>query len=695
MAATGPNLGLRPRVAEYAERTRRLFGPQTSSGARERRDILVLLFAVSLVAAPHLEHLPWWATSLLLLMLVWRAFLTVTQQPLPGRFLMVPLLAGAAAGVYLQYGTLLGQQAGVTFLLLLMTLKLLEMRARRDIFVVIFLCFFILLTQFMYSQGPAVALMTLLALGALFFVLVSVNLDEADLPAARKMKMVAWTMVKAIPLTLVLFLLFPRVSGPLWGTPDDAGQGNTGLSNSMTPGSIGKLIESREIAFRAKFEADPPGPEQLYWRGPVFGQFNGRTWGPLQRRLVDPAPLMIEAERGSLVEYTVTLEAHKRDWLFALEAPAAIPEVADYRPRLTPEMELVAGEVVHERLRYTMRSYLGFRIGRNTGPDELGEWLSLPPTFNPRTAEFAATIQRSVTTTGDDRDVRLVRAVLEHFRTGDFAYSLSPPRLGRNSVDEFLFDTKRGFCEHYSSAFVVLMRSLGVPARVVTGYQGGESNPVDGFVTVRQSDAHAWSEVWLTGRGWLRVDPTAVVAPVRSDPATEEARKGQTQGTTVFGGADWLRVWRYNWEAAQNSWNQWILSYSQERQRALVEMLGMSPRWESVALALAIIVGVLVAIMAVVAMRPHAVRDPLGATYGVLREKLERAGVRTEEHCGPRELYARSKRTLAAHDVKQARKLLSRYETMRYSRQSEGVVAADIRALRRAVRAFKPAHNPE
>ncbi len=695
MAATGPDLGLRPRAADVAARLGRLFGPQTSSGARERRDILVLLAAVSLVAAPHLEHLPWWATALLLLMLFWRAFLIVAQQPLPGRFLMVPLLAGAAVGVYLQYGTLLGQQAGVTFLLLLMTLKLLELRARRDIFVVIFLCFFILLTQFMYSQGPGIAALTLLALAALFFVLVSVNLDEADLPAARKMKMVAWTMVKAVPLTIVLFLLFPRVSGPLWGTPEDSGGGSTGLSNSMTPGSIGKLIESREIAFRAKFEGDPPGPDQLYWRGPVFGQFNGRTWSPLTKRQVDPAPLVIEADRGSLVEYTVTLEPHQRDWLFALEAPAELPRIAELQPRLSPEMELAAGELVRERLRYTMRSYLGYRVGRNSAPEELADWLSLPASFNPRTQELAATIQRRVTATGDDRDARLVRAVLDHFRTGDYGYTLSPPRLGRNSVDEFLFDTRRGFCEHYASAFVVLMRALGVPARVVTGYQGGESNPIDGFVTVRQSDAHAWAEVWLRGRGWVRVDPTAVVAPVRSDPASEAARRAQAEGTVVFGNSDWLRVWRFNWEAVQNSWNQWILSYSQERQRALVEMLGMSPRWESVALALAIIVGALVAGMALVSMRPHAVRDPLGATYRMLRDKLERAGVRTEEHCGPRELYARSKRALAKPDVKQVRKLLSRYESMRYSRQSEGVVAADVRALRRAVRAFKPAQNPE
>jgi transglutaminase-like putative cysteine protease len=401
---------------------------------------------------------------------------------------------------------------------------------------------------------------------------------------------------------------------------------------------------------------------------------------------------MPEPRGGTRMEYSVLLEPHNRNWLFALEAPAGLPEAAEFRPRLTSEMELLAGELVRDRLRYSMRSYIGFRVGRNADPSELREWLALPTGFNPRTQQFADALQQRVTATGDDRDLRLMRAALDHFRRGGYEYTLTPPRLGRNSVDEFLFDTKRGFCEHYSSAFVVLMRAVGIPARVVTGYQGGELNPIDGFVTVRQSDAHAWSEVWLKGRGWVRVDPTSAVAPVRIDRAQEEARKAALD-REVSG--DLLRVWRFNWEAMQNGWNQWVLSYSLDRQRALVGMLGLAPRWESVAAVLAVIVGVLLVAMALASMRPRAVRDPLGDTYRLLREKLERAGVRTEEHCGPRELYARTRRALPEQDARQARKLLARYESMRYSRTSEAVGAADIRALRRAVRTFKPVPSPE
>ena len=266
----------------------------------------------------------------------------------------------------------------------------------------------------------------------------------------------------------------------------------------------------------------------------------------------------------------------------------------------------------------------------------------------------------------------------------------TPPRLGRNSIDEFLFDTRQGYCEHYASAFVFLMRALDVPARVVTGYQGGELNPVDGFMTIRQSDAHAWSEVWLQGRGWVRVDPTAIVAPLRIDQGASEIARRSGIALPGASSSTWLRSIRFNWEAVQNSWNQWVLSYSQERQRDLIGLLGLTPNWESLALVLAVVVTIVLALMAVLSLRTRTERDPLGEAFRVLRDRLERAGVRTAEHLGPRALYSRSKRTLVPSDAKRARKLLSRIERMRYSRTSEDVARADIRALRRAIREFYP-----
>ncbi|MBA2549024.1 MAG: DUF3488 domain-containing transglutaminase family protein [Burkholderiaceae bacterium] len=685
-AVAAPPATLRARIARTFAPLALLFAPQVSSAARERRDMLVLLLAVTFVVVPHFEHLVWWATSIVVLLLAWRAFLTLTKKQVPSRLLMLPLLIAAAAGVYLQYRTLVGQQAGVTFLLLLMGLKLLEMRARRDIFVVIFLSFFILLTQFLNGQEIHVAVMSLLAVAALFFVLISVNLEETDLPAGRKLKMVGWTLLKAIPLTAVLFVLFPRISGPLWGTPSDMSMGSTGLSNSMAPGTISRLLESTEIAFRAKFDGAPPGNDKLYWRGPVFGTFTGRAWVPLQQRFNEAPPISIQGDARSLVSYAVTLESHNRDWLFALEAPAALPEISTFPVRMTPEMQIIAGDLVRQRVRYELRSFTRYRFNADASESERRSWLELPARSNPRTAQLADEIRSRA---GSDSE--RVDATLDFLRRGSYQYTLTPPRLGRDSIDEFLFDTRQGYCEHYASAFVFLMRALGVPARVVTGYQGGEINPVDGFVTVRQSDAHAWSEVWLAGRGWVRVDPTAIVAPMRIDQgASEIARQS---GINLPGGASsfgWLRSMRFNWEAVQNSWNQWVLSYSQERQRDLMGLLGMTPNWESLALLLAVIVTVVLAVMAAFALRTRRERDPLGDAFRLLRDRLDRAGVATAEHLGPRELYGRSKRALVPDDVKRARKLLSRVERMRYSRGSEAVARADIKTLARAIRDFRP-----
>lgn len=677
----------------------RVFGPQTSSAARERRDTLVLLAAVTLVVVPHFEHLPWWATAVVVLLLVWRIWLTITQRSLPGRFIMVPLLLAAGGAVYIQHRTLAGQEAGVTFLLLLMALKLLEMRARRDIFVVIFLSFFILLTQFLYGQGLPVAAMTVAAVIALFFVLVSVNLDEVDLPAARKLRLVGLTLAKALPLTVALFVLFPRFSGPLWGMPGESGRGKTGLSDSMSPGSISRLLDSDEIAFRVSFDNAVPGKDKLYWRGPVFGIYTGRTWLPLANRTFPAADPTVEPDRRSAVTYSVTLEPHKRDWLFALEALGRLPTLPQFEARLTSDMRLLANGLITSRMRYDATSYTSYRLDANLSPQQLQDWLALPAGFNPRTVQFAQELRDQVlpgvSTERRTQDVQLVNAVLEHFRRGGYGYTLEPPALGRNSIDEFLFDTRLGFCEHYASAFVFLMRLLEVPARVVTGYQGGEQNPVDGFMTVRQSDAHAWAEVWLQGQGWVRIDPTSVVAPVRIQGGAGEVARQAGRGSTATGtDVPWLRSLRYNWEAVENSWNQWVLTYSMERQQALVERLGLAPRLESVILLLALIMSALLAWLAFVSLRPRLVRDPLGASFQMLRERLERAGVAASASCGPRELYGRTRRALVEDDVKLARRLLSRYEQLRYGPASTSATHADVRELRRAIRAFRPRPNP-
>lgn len=689
-AANASRLSLRDARARARQLAAALVQPQMSSAARERRDLLVLLAAVALVVAPHFDHLAWWATAILVLLWFWRVWLTVTQRPAPGRFAMLPLLAAAAGAVWLEHGTLVGRDAGVTFLLLLMALKLLELRARRDVFVVIFLAFFILLTQFLFSQSLPIAALTIVAVALLFFVLTSVHLVETDLPASRKAKLVGAIVLKAIPLTVALFLLFPRVSGPLWGLPGDTTASGTGLSNAMSPGSISRLLESNAIALRARFESEPPTNEQLYWRGPVFGHFNGRTWTPLAQRTAAAPRLAIRADAASAVDYSVTLEPHQRDWLFALEVPAAAPNATELAPQLTPEAQLVSARLINERVRYAVRSYTAFALGTNETEASLRDWLQLPPGYNPRALQFAAELRRRFA--GRDGAVALVNAVLEHFRTGGYQYTLNPPLLGRHSVDEFLFDTRQGYCEHYAAAFVVLMRALDIPARVVTGYQGGEINPVDGFMTVRQSDAHAWTEVWLRERGWTRVDPTAVVAPARIARGLPELQRqtGLAPLAAGEGALRWLRSLRLNWEALQNSWNQWVLSYTPERQRALLASIGLDPDGRTLALVFAVTLSLLLGALAMLSLRHRVERDPLAEAYALLRRRLSDAGIDSAPTLAPRSLLARVDRQLTPASRDAAREILLAFERWRYSRAASSLSRAQLRSLRRAVRRFRP-----
>lgn len=674
-----------------------LLQPQVSSAARERRDLLVLLAALAFVVMPHFDHLPWWATSLLVVLWFWRTWLVVAQRPLPGRFAMLPLLLAATAAVWLEHRTLLGRDAGVTFLLMLLALKLLEMRAKRDIFVVVFLAFFILLTQFLFGQGILIAAATLIAVMLLFFVLVSVNLAETDLPARRKLSLVGLVLLKAVPLAAALFLLFPRISGPLWGMPGDAVGSRTGLSNSMTPGAIGKLMESEEIAFRALFSGPLPLNDQRYWRGPVLSLFSGRTW-TVRSPGFNAADLQLEANPQPQFDYTITQEPTQRDWLFALDLPIDMRDAAALGARLQPDGQLIANRLITERVRYSLKSATSFRYGLNETPLGLQDWLQLPAGFNPRTLELATQMRNNVPGALQSRaaDGALVQAVLQRFRQQDYRYTLEPPPLGRHSVDEFLFDTRAGFCEHYASAFVVLMRALDIPARVVTGYQGGEFNPVDGFLTVRQSDAHAWAEVWLAGQGWVRVDPTAAVAPERVQRGSRASSAAQLQGSPLFGERSFslLRALRYNWEALENGWNQWVLSYTPERQRDLLKHLGLIPDTRTLALVFAVVISVILAVLAAVSLRHRTRRDPLGELMTRMRGRLAEAGVTVAPHLGPRGLLAQVESgqapTLDVGSLDETRELAGQLERWRYSRAAAGMTRSDLRALRRRVRRYRP-----
>ena len=697
-----PSSVSRPDLRWSARIRRRLewwLQPQVSSGARDRRDVAILLVAVLIAVAPHFLHLPWWSTALTCLLWFWRAWLTIARQPPPGRIAMVPLLVTATVLVWLQHGSIIGHEAGVNLLVLLIALKLLELRTRRDLNLVVFLTFFVQITLFLYQQDLLVALLSVCTTLLLFFILLSINLAETDLTAAHKASLVLRIFAKAVPLTVTLFLLFPRLQVPLFAFAGAELGSSTGLSESMSPGSINRLVESDAVALRAQFDGSIPAPDQLYWRGPVFGRFDGRTWsGHSHRALSRIDPVLVRVDPKSAIEYTVTMEATRRNWIIALELPLVI-ESADFQYVLSDDLQPLAGASLRDRVQYRVRSYSSFVVGPLEADADLSQWLQLPPGYNPRALQFAADLRNQIVDPSDRnphaRDPALINAVLNHFRRGGYHYTLQPPVLGRDSIDEFLFETRLGFCEHYASAFVVLMRAVGIPARVVTGYQGGEVNPVDGYLTVRQSDAHAWAEVWLPGRGWKRVDPTGVVSPVRIEQGAAEL--ASQYGLSHFGRPGtllgWIGTWRMNWEAIENVWNQAVLNYSADRQRSLISQLGVAPSWRNLSIAFALTVTLVLTALAVLSLRHREVRDPLAELVAQLRARLALAGLKSPPNEGLTDLKSRLTARLGPPQVEEGAALVQALEDARYRRTGAALRPAELRQLRARVRRFRPLLN--
>jgi transglutaminase-like putative cysteine protease len=640
------------------------------------RDLAWLALSLALVTAPHVEHAPWWTSVFALCLLGWRATMTLYGLRMPARWLPVALAVFGMAGIWLEYRTLFGRDAGIALLVLFAGLKLIEMRSHRDATVVVFLCYFLIITNFLFNQSIPTALLMCLALLVMTTAQVSFNAPQRAVGADARVA--ATVLLHAIPLAALLFILFPRIQGPLWRLPQDAYAGITGLSDAMSPGTLSQLSQSDAIAFRALFAGPVPQRHHLYWRGPVFWDYDGRTWRNGSARRLSEFELAGGEARYS---YAVILEPHDRNWLFALETPQRLPP----RAVLTGDAQVISFAPVRTRLRYEMVSLAGARFADEEVPDALRRALRLPPGFNPRARELAVTWRRDA-----GSDERIVLAALRYLSEGGFEYTLVPPLLGRHAVDEFLFSTRAGFCEHFASAFVFLMRAAGLPARVVTGYQGGELNPVDGHLTVRQADAHAWAEVYVPGRSWVRVDPTAAVAPVRVDAGLGDAipQAGQVPLLLRSGIPDWVRSARNNWEALANQWNLWVLGYNTERQREFLNRLGMTDAdWKELAATLLTSIAVVLALLVAWSLRGLKRADAVQNAWIAFCAKLERRGIARAPQEGPRDFAARASQQLpeerAAIDA-----VSDLYIALRYG---PAAPANEISRLRRMVRGFSPA----
>lgn len=584
-----------------------------------RRQSLWLIAAGVMTITPLVPHLPAWLGVLTGLTFAWRLFLAWQDKPLPPRWLLVLVALIGIVGIAIHYRTPFGQNPGVALLVMLMSLKQLECRAMRDGYSVVFLGFFIVMSAFFYAQTIPAALFAALALLLLVGVLTAL---EDDLPDPRALlARSGLLLVKALPFMLLLFVLFPRVQGPLWGLPRDAHSALTGLSDSMTPGSISQLSQSDAVAFRVRFEGETPPRHQLYWRGPVLTHFDGRTWRPLRSGMHNEPPYEVDGPR---IDYELTLEPHNKHWLFALELPGELPTLADGAV-ITDDYFLISKKPVIARQRYRLSSWPEAAAGSDDPGSLLDEARQLPPRGNPRIRAIAEQWRAQ----HGDNDQAIVEAASLFLLRQGLRYTLDPPLTGENSVDDFLFETREGFCEHFSSAFVFALRAAGLPARVVTGYQGGEINPVDNFLVVHQYDAHAWSEVWLRGQGWRRIDPTAISFPTRvQQNLAVVVPEGSPLPLLMRIHAEWLKDLRFRWDALNNAWNQWILGYNVERQRELLRRLGMAqPDWRHLTVTLAVLTGLTFAGFALYALRHWRRLDTAGLLWRRTERRLARLGL--------------------------------------------------------------------
>ena len=600
--------------------------PQTLTALpREARDTLFMLLVIAWVIAPQSAHLPLWASAFAAALLLWRGALAWRGQPLPRPWVAALLLALALAATWASYRTIIGRDPGVTLIVILLGLKTLEMRARRDAMVIFFLGFFTLLSNFFFSQSLAVAAAMLVGLLGLLTALVN-----AHLPVGRP----------------------------------------------------------------------PLAQSQLYFRGPVLGQFDGRSW---RSTSMQNGPAWVASStaaanlqvQGEPLRYAVTLEPHRRPWLLVLDAAPERPEISGTAAGsafMGSDLQWFATRAITEVTRYRATSYPQFRHGplghvdNARGTDPLVFLTYLPDQSNPRTALLAQQLLAEPAVQAGGTPA-LIEAALQRLRTGGYTYTLEPGLYGEHSADEFWFDKKAGFCEHIASAFAVLMRAAKVPARIVTGYQGGELNSVDGYWTVRQSDAHAWTEVWLEGRGWVRVDPTGAVSPGRVGQfqrlLAPRSLFSNAMGAVISPGMS--QQLRAVWEAANNRWNQWVLNYTQTRQLDLLKSIGFeTPSWQDLARLLAGVVGAVALAGAAWALWERRQHDPWLRLLASTRQRLARAGLALPDSTPPRRMAQLAQAHFGASADPLAQWLVQ-LEQKRYG-ASAAAAPAQLRRLQRQAR---------
>ncbi|MFW6333927.1 MAG: transglutaminase TgpA family protein [Desulfosalsimonas sp.] len=647
-----------------------------------RRYVPVLTFALIVATLPHAARLPLWITAWCAVMWGYLLFSLRFGWPGPNRAMRLLLSAAGVAGLMATYRFRLGPEAYVGLLAVMAALKPFESSTHRDRMITVFIAYFIIISKLLESETFAVTLYMFPSVLLTTAALVQINHPCGKL--AGSTKRAGLIMAQAAPLMIVLFLLFPRMEGGLIGFRQ-TGQAVTGFSDALAPGSVTSIAQNDDPVFRAEFKGPLPERKNQYWRGLVFTDFDGKTW----RRNKRPPELATPAEGSGAVSYTISLEPHNSRWLFAMDLPAASPSKNEV---LAADFTIRAGRPVNRKKRYNLVSYTDYRAA--AGGWGVEDALRLPENTNPRTRQFGKQLAEN-----SDNPEQTVEKALEYLKDKDFVYTLKPPEMKENPSDLFLFEYREGFCEHFASSFAVVMRAAQIPARVVGGYMGGEVNPFANYLIVRQSDAHAWVEVWLPQKGWTRVDPTLAAAPDRLNTGIESVLGGDPEARGFAGRHfQYLKSFtdkaKLGWDALSLRWEAWFYAYSRSHQEAILEKLGIRwHSWKGPAAALGLgfgIAGTIIALYIVFQSKTPAFRgkDPVKRHYEKFCRKLEKSGISRPPGMGPGD-FAKTAAESLPHKKEKIYEITDLYIRLRYCGPGQAEPGAAKR-LGSLVRGFDP-----
>lgn len=630
----------------------------------------LLCLTAAFVLAVHADHLPIWLTGALFVALGLRWW---QRKYRPGRvpaWLKVPMLVILVGAVVLDYGNLFGREPGSALAAGLLVLKLSESEAPRDARVAAAFACFLLMAALLFGQSMVATFVVALGLLPALTTWRSLEPTQASPSLPRQLLPAFGLLAASLPLALTAFVLVPRLTTPLWGASNQQ-TAKTGLSDHMSPSDFTELLTDDSAAMRVSFDGPPPEQGQRYFRAFVMWDYDGKDW-----KRVDRPPTTIPIEAHATVDYRISLEPTHQHVLPTLDVPLGAPDGA--QPRA--DGEVFADKPVDEVRDYTLRSAVRYRFEPSLDIATRMRALQLPEGFDPRTHALAAQWRQVY----GHNDGRIVQAALNLFHDGGFSYTLLPAPLGRDAIDDFLFSTREGFCEHYSSAFTVLMRAAGIPARVVTGFQGGFWNKLGQYLLVRNADAHAWSEVWLEGRGWVRVDPTGAVRPQRITQGAASAAGGQLPWYQ----SGMLESMRNQWDIVNRWWNQSVIGFDALRQHGLLTPFGIRDVDTGMLMKL---LTASVAVFGAAGLcwalwrRPES--DPALAAMRALERKLAHAGVVRRRSEGPQHYLRRAARALPGQRA-ELDHLMRCYIELRYATVEPTIES--LRSFRQAVRNFQP-----